>query len=92
MPKILVKSSSSASVDIWDYKIRPLIRGKNIVPLKGGDSENSFSLGFIQGSKIFHTYFRNNNNTRSQGEITDIIERYLYPFDAVDITFLIYSI
>lgn len=85
LPKILVKSSSSASVDIWDYKIRPLIRGKNIVPLKGGDSENSFSLGFIQGSKIFHTYFRNNNNTRSQGEITDIIERYLYPFDAADI-------
>lgn len=75
---------TTSIVDIWDYKIRPLIRGKNILPLKNG-SENSFSLGFIQSSKFFHTYFRNNNNSQSQEEITDIIERYLYPFDTTDL-------
>ena len=86
LPQIKVSESSSATsiVDIWDYKIRPLIRGKNVLPLKNG-SKNSFSLGFIQSSKLLHTYFRNNNNSQSQQEITDIIERYLYPFDTTNI-------
>lgn len=86
LPKIqFVQTTSGVStIDIWDYKIRPLVRGKNILPLKNG-SENSFSLGFVQGSKLFHTYFRNNNNSQSQEEVTDIIERYLYPFDTTNL-------
>ena len=85
IPKIEVytKSAQNASVDIYDYKIRPLIRGKNILPLKDG-SMNSHGLGFIQGSKIFYTYVRNNNNGQSEDEIIDIIERYLYPFNTVN--------
>lgn len=85
IPKIEVytKSAHNASVDIYDYKIRPLIRGKNILPLKDG-SMNSHGLGFIQGSKIFYTYVRNNNNGQSEDEIIDIIERYLYPFNTVN--------
>ena len=85
LPKIQISTSSgSATVDIWDYKIRPLVRGKNILPLKNV-VRDSFSLGFVQSSKIFHTYFRNNNNSQSQDEITNIIEKYLYPFNSIDV-------
>ena len=85
IPKIefYTKTAQNASIDIYDYKIRPLIRGKNILPLKNG-SIDSHGLGFIQGSKILYTYVRNNNNGQSENEIIDIIERYLYPFNTVN--------
>lgn len=84
LPKIQMTGSSYSRMYIWDYKIRPLIRGTNILPLKNG-KENSHSLGFIQSSRIFYAYVRNNNNSQSQSEITDIIEKYLLPFNMTDI-------
>lgn len=84
LPKIQVSSNASTSVEIWDYKIRPLVRGKNIIPLKDGKLDAK-SLGFIQASDFFYTYFRNNNKTQSQQDITDIIEKYLYPFNKTDL-------
>lgn len=84
LPKIYLSSSNSSSMYIWDYKIKPLIRGTNIVKLKNG-KENSQSLGFIQSPKIFYAYFRNNNNSQSDSEISDIIEKYLLPFSVTDI-------
>lgn len=84
LPKIQLISNNSASVDVWDYKIRPLVRGTNILPLKDGMT-NSHSLGFIQSSRIFYAYVRNNNNSQSQDEITDIIEKYLLPYNVTDI-------
>lgn len=84
LPKIQIRGQFSTEVAIWDYKIRPLVRGTNILPLKDG-TINSHSLGFIQSSRIFYTYVRNNNNSQSQDEITDIIEKYLLPYDVTDI-------
>lgn len=84
LPKIQVSSTDKTEVAIWDYKIRPLVRGTNILPLKDGTT-NSHSLGFIQSSRIFYAYVRNNNNSQSQDEITDIIEKYLLPFNVTDI-------
>lgn len=84
LPKIQISSTTKAEVAIWNYKIRPLIRGTNILPLKDGNV-NSHSLGFIQSSRIFYSYIRNNNNSQSQNEITDIIEKYLLPFNATNI-------
>lgn len=84
LPKIYLTSDNSSSLCIWDYKIRPMVRGTNILPLRSG-YENSHSLGFIQSPKIFYAYFRNNNNSQSKDEITDIIERYLLPFNMTDI-------
>lgn len=84
LPKIYITSNNSSSIYVWDYKIRPLVRGTNILPLRSG-YENSHSLGFIQAPKIFYAYFRNNNNSQSKEEITDIIERYLLPFDMTNI-------
>jgi hypothetical protein len=80
LPKVQVSSNAATSVEIWDYKIRPLVRGKNIIPLKDGKLDAK-SLGFIQAPDFFYTYFRNNNKTQSQQDITDIIEKYLYPFN-----------
>lgn len=82
LPKIYL--SGSGSIYLWNYKIRPLVRGTNILPLRNG-CENSHSLGFIQSPKIFYSYFRSNNNSQSEEEITDIIERYLLPFNVTDI-------
>lgn len=84
LPKIYLSSQNSSQTFLWNYKIRPLIRGTNILPLKSG-FENSHSLGFIQCPQIFYAYFRNNNNSQSKSEITDIIERYLLPFNVTDI-------
>ena len=84
MPKIFLSSSNSSSIYLWDYKIRPLVRGTNILKLKDG-TENSHSLGFLQSPKIFYAYFRNNNNSQSSSEITDIIDKYLLPFNTTDI-------
>lgn len=84
LPKIQISSTTKTEVAIWDYKIRPLIRGNNILPLKDG-TINSHSLGFIQSSRIFYAYVRNNNNSQSQDEITDIIEKYLLPYNVTDI-------
>lgn len=86
LPNIKLKGGglTSSKIDIWDYKIRPLVRGTNILPLRNG-IENSHSLGFIQSSRIFYAYVRNNNNSQSQNEITDIIEKYLLPYNVTDI-------
>lgn len=84
LPKIQISGVTLTDVKIWDYKIRPLVRGTNILPLKSGE-ENSHSLGFIQSSRIFYSYIRNNNNSQSKDEITDIIEKYLLPYNVTDI-------
>lgn len=79
-PRILVNASGAAVVEFWDYKVRPLVRGKSIMPYRNGNPANSHSLGFIQARDFMYTYARNNNNSLSQEEITDIIEKYLYPY------------
>lgn len=84
LPRIFITSDDLTIVSLWDYKIRPLVRGTHILPLRNG-KENSYSLGFIQAPRIFYSYFRNNNNSQSQQEITDIIERYLLPYNMTSI-------
>lgn len=85
LPRILVSSTSAAVVDLWDYKVRPLVRGKSVLPYKSGVPANSHSLGFIQARDFMYTYARNNNVSNSQEEIADIIEKYLYPYAKTDL-------
>lgn len=84
LPRILVSASASAVVDIWDYKIRPLVWGKSVLPYRGGAEAESNSLGFVQVRNFLYTYARNNNASNTQEQITDIIEKYLYPYNKVD--------
>lgn len=80
LPKIQIEGDSDTQIAIWNYKIRPLVRGTNILPLKDSP-ENAVSLGFIQSSRIFFLYVKNNNNSLSQQELDDIVNRYLLPFN-----------
>jgi hypothetical protein len=84
LPRIYISASNYSNVSIWNYKIRPLVRGTNILELENG-SENSHSLGFIQCPEILYMYFKNNNNGHSKNEITNIIEKYLLPYNVTDI-------
>ena len=83
-PRFIISSASTATVELWDYKVRPLVRGKSILSYRGGALANSHSLGFVQARNFMYTYARNNNNSMSQEEITDIIEKYLYPYGKID--------
>ena len=84
LPNIYITSDNGeSSVYLYDYKIRPLVRGINSLTLN--NEERSHSLGFIQSSRIFYVYFKNNNNCKSEGDITSIIEKYLLPFNVVNI-------
>lgn len=80
LPKIQVTGTSDTQIAIWDYKIRPLVRGTNILPLKDGQV-NAMSLGFIQSSRVFFIYVKSNNNSLSQQELTEIVNKYLLPFN-----------
>lgn len=84
IPNITTSEFTSAEVNISNYKISPLVRGTNILTLRDG-FENSHSLGFIQSSRMFYCYARNNNNNQSEQEITAIIEKYLMPYNMTDI-------
>lgn len=84
LPKVYITGHSITATYIYNYKIHPLVRGTNIIPDRE-NRENSFSLGFLQPGRMFHAYFRNNNNSQSEAEISDIIEKYLLPFNSTNI-------
>jgi hypothetical protein len=83
LPKIVFENNGTDGVGdayIYNYKIRPSVRGTNIMPLRNG-YENSHSLGFVECPPILYMYARNNNNSQSLQDITDIIDKYLLPFN-----------
>ena len=84
VPRFLITSSSSVTVELWDYKVRPLVRGRSVLSYRSGAVADSHSLGFIQARDFMYTYARNNNGSLSQEEISDIIEKYLYPYGKID--------
>ena len=84
LPKIQIHDSGFYELNIYDYKIRPLVRGENIIRLKNG-KETARSLGFIECSPLSYTYARSNNNNQSVDTIIDIIEKYLYNYNTLDL-------
>jgi hypothetical protein len=83
VPKIQLQSDdedAAASIFVWNYKIRPLVRGNNILPLKDGTT-NAKSLGFIASPKLLYIYAKNNNNSLIQPDISKIVDKYLLPFN-----------
>lgn len=81
LPHVILRhGSTTANVNIWNYKIRPLVRGKNILPLGNGEVDAK-SYGFIQSNRFMFLYARNNNISQSQDDVTNIIERYLLPYN-----------
>ena len=76
---------NGGSIEIFNYHIRPLVRGTNISPIIGEGVENSFSLGFVQASNVFQMYLRNRNTAMSQKEIADFINRYLISYSGTSL-------
>ena len=74
------QGSELALVNIWNYKIRPLVRGNNILPLKNG-AVNAKSMCFTQAPKLLYVYAKNNNNSLTQLDVSKIVDKYLLPFN-----------
>lgn len=71
---------ATATLYIWDYKIRPLVYGRNILPLKETLRVDARSNGFIQSQRLFYIFLKNNNNTMSQTQLEQIVNKYLIPY------------
>lgn len=81
LPKIQLSGADSAAVlYIWDYKIRPLVYGRNILPLKETLRVDARSNGFIQSQRLFYIFLKNNNNSMSQAQLEQIVNKYLIPY------------
>lgn len=81
LPKIqLGGDDATATLYIWDYKIRPLVYGRNILPLKETLRVDARSNGFIQSQRLFYIFLKNNNNTMSQAQLEQIVNKYLIPY------------
>jgi len=78
LPKIQVVGDGT--LNIWNYKIRPLVRGTNILPLMNG-TENNHSMCFIETSRLLYVYVRNNNPDMTDNELKELSEKYLFPFN-----------
>ena len=92
LPKIIIYNTDKqyeykSSIHIWNYKIRPLVRGTNILPLKDGDV-NAYSLGFIESSRLFYILTKK-NNTVSEEEAEEFVNKYLLPYNTTIINQMI---
>jgi hypothetical protein len=75
---------------IWNYKVRPMVRGKNTLPLQGEQTNNAYSLGFIESKGWQNIIVANNNRLQSEAEITDFVNRYLISYSQhLNIEFLL---
>lgn len=86
LPRIQLTGTGPMDVEIWDYKIRPLVRGTNILPLRGESEGRCTSMGFIEAGRFFYSYIKNNNNSLSSQDITRIIDKYFTPYNMTTIS------
>lgn len=69
----------------YTYTVKPMVRGKNILPLKGKSENDVQSWGFIQSARIFYLWTKNNNKTQSNQELSNIINHYLLPYNMANV-------
>jgi hypothetical protein len=82
--KISLYTKSNSINDVYkihDFKMRPLVRGKNSRPLTTGEVPYIKNPQFLQGSGFVLNWFRNNSNGVSDVEIQNFIEDYLLPYE-----------
>jgi len=88
LPFIQIDSNAGGAVSIWNYKVRPLVWGTNILPMKSRDA-NAKSNGFIQSYNLFYIFAKNNNKGLTDEQITFISNKYLLPYNLNNITIYI---
>lgn len=87
---------STAKLYIWDFKIRPLVKGaisnKIYNDLSGiPDKDNrvsfgSFATGFLTTKNLLHVTYKDNNQELSRREIEEIARHKLIPYNSTLIT------
>lgn len=82
-PFILIQSSKGAPFDysIFDYKVRPLIKGKNILNLNDATEKGVKNPQFIQSTRTIYSYMKNNSETLTDLQVNKLIENYLIPYE-----------
>lgn len=81
--KISLYLDSTDTNDIYkihDFKMRPLVRGKNSRHLTNGMDPYIKNPQFLQGSGFILNWFRNNSNGMADWEIQNFIEDFLIPY------------
>lgn len=77
--------TSNATYQIKDFKVRPLIRGKNIMTTKVSTHAPEFpnyvsNPQFLQSGNLIMSWMKNNNEERGDIEINDLIQDKLIPY------------
>lgn len=82
LPTIKV-SGYPFSCYLWDYKVRPLVRGKTIAINKSTNRDNSHSLCFLTLRNMLYVYVKNNNVNNSEDEIVEFIDKFLINYNMI---------
>lgn len=80
-PFIKLSAADGNEFLIHDFKIRPLIRGKNILNRNDGVKSNIINPQFIHGSNTIISHIKNNGD-KSELEVEDFIENFLIPYSS----------
>ena len=81
-PYILFTTPSGAiDYDLFDYKVRPLIKGKNILNLNDATEKGVKNPQFIQSTRTIYSYMKNNSETLTDLQVNNLIEKYLIPYE-----------
>jgi len=73
-------TNSSQSIEIADLKMRPLIRGRNILPSMKDGSTYIKNPQFIQQQNTVLSWMKNNGEEMTDLQVHNFIERYLLPY------------
>lgn len=68
-PILTMDYSDSGELRIWDFKIRPVSTG--------------FGRGFVQAGNFIDAWLRNRNGTYSNNQSTEIMRKYLLPYNSL---------
>lgn len=84
MLKIFIKVENSDSNSKWlihDFKMRPLIKGKNILKLNGGKDPYVVNPQFIHNDGLILSWMKNNSDEYKDEQILNKIQENLIPYE-----------
>lgn len=80
-PFIQIEGATTDDVfQIHDFKMRPLIKGKNLLPLTTTGEIGVRNPQFIQGDVIVMNWLKNNNDRFNDEQVRNRIQDYLLPY------------
>jgi hypothetical protein len=83
MVKPFIQIEGASASDEWlihDFKMRPLIKGKNILPNVSTNQIGVRNPQFLQGSGMVMNWVKNNSDNHTDNQVHNIIQDYLLPY------------